>query len=178
MTVTTRRATCAAMATERTHVRTGLSAHITGRMSGPSPEETVASATARSQIRYAGLPSPAGPRPRCVKQVYERGEASLRTFGSDTWASKATEAAPYHVTTQQLAYGIVAVPSWRHEVEETHRGVHGFNEHPRGPPIWLGTRYARLARPASAPAKPPGQAPWPNQEDPRLAKCRAIAQWY
>ena len=77
-------------------------------------ESQRASARRHADMRWAGVPTSVttNPRPRQVK--VERGEAALRTLGSEQWATAGDQEAPRLISTMMMSYGITAVPPWRH----------------------------------------------------------------
>lgn len=69
----------------------------------------------------------------------ERGEAALRTLGSEQWATAGDQEAPRLISTMMMSYGITAVPPWRHG----HCEGSGLEPRDAGKARWIGTRYAR-----------------------------------
>ena len=155
--------------------------HGTSRLYKPPPDtlerrtaresarsDAQASARYYAQMRSAGMSTSiqdnrflkAGVRAMGERSVM--GHSSLRSFGSNAWAPRATETAPRLASTNQMTYGFVGVPPWKEDIGKTY-----VEAQQNTAPIWLGTRYAR---PMSAPPKPRPVKP----VDPRLQKWRGM----
>ena len=111
--------------------------------------EAAERARSMAKLRSAGLRTEfVDTRIRSVKKLPGQDQdASLGSFGSLAWASRATPEAPRLATTNMMSYGIVAVPSWAKDVHKSPVGLEDRTHNEQ--PLWLGTRYAKLNRPDS-----------------------------
>ena len=114
--------------------------------------------------RFAGLSQGEfDDRGRGKKQMWERKESSLQSFGTNAWAQKADRKTPRLATTMMVSYGVTAVPDWTHSI-----GRLDLKEHHDQGGIWLGTRYSR-----SGEGKQHHPKPWRDpMADPRMARWR------
>jgi hypothetical protein len=140
-------------------------------------ESQRASQHAHARMKFAGVVSPMGVKPQCVKKFPGEGESSLRTFGSSLWAPTADASAPRHATTNMLSYGVVAVPDWSQQIGHAQQEL---DAHPRAGALWIGTRYintdAMRARERKALAAAAARSQQPV--DPRLARWRANKAYF
>lgn len=121
------------------------------------------------EMKYAGLSSVREDNKnqnQRVKKMSVMGDSSLKSFGSESWAPKATQSEPRLMSSNQATFGIVGVPDWQRDIGNSH-----IEAKQNTATIWLGTRYARAQPP---PRPQPTEPPPPKPIDPRLLKWHGV----